>query len=251
MTYKMKVRGVIISNDEEWIYEMFDIDATSPRMVDAWLEEANGEDIEVSINSIGGYVYQGSEIYTSLKSYAGKVETKIVGLAASAASVIALGGHKVSMAPTGELMIHNASTMAWGDYHDMDKASEMLKNTNEAICSAYRLKTGMSQDDLLKMMDEETWMTAEKAKELGFVDEILFVEDAPKLTAAAGSGVIPQKVIAALRSNKNQGEYVDKDTVATMFGDFRRELMNEFKQNNQEPEPKPAKNMGRLFLNLK
>ena len=199
MPKKINIKGPIIGNSEAWIYEWFGIEATSPSMVDKVLEKANGEDLEVEINSGGGSVFAGSEIYTALKSYKGNVTVKIVGLAASAASVIAMAGKKVMMSPTAQMMIHNVSSCAEGDYREMEHTAEILKNANDTIANAYRLKTGKEQDELLRLMDNETWMTAQKAKELGFVDEIMF-EDIQLAASTSYSGLLPPEVINKMRN---------------------------------------------------
>ena len=168
-------------------------------MVDKVLEKANGEDLEVEINSGGGSVFAGSEIYTALKSYKGNVTVKIVGLAASAASVIAMAGKKVLMSPTAQMMIHNVSSRAEGDYREMEHTAEILKSANDTIANAYRLKTGKEQKELLSLMDKETWMTAQKAKELGFIDEIMF-EDLQLAASTSYSGLLPPEVINKMRN---------------------------------------------------
>lgn len=200
MTKKVNVKGPIISSDDAWIYDWFGIEATSPKSVNDALESANGEDIEVDINSGGGSVFAGSEIYTSLKSYSGNVTVRIVGLAASAASVIAMAGKKVMMSPTAQMMIHNVSVSTSGDHRDMAHTAEILKNANLTISNAYMLKSGMNQEQLLSMMDNETWMTAQQALEHGFIDEIMFNNEM-KLTASFGqSQLLPQEVIEKIRN---------------------------------------------------
>lgn len=200
MAKKINIKGPIVSNSDAWIYEWFGIEATSPGMVGKVLEEANGEDIEVEINSGGGSVFAGSEIYTAIKSYKGKKTAKIVGLAASAASVIAMAGDTVQMSPTAQMMIHNVSTWADGDYREMEHTAEVLKNANDTIANAYRLKTGKTQEELLSLMDNETWMTAEKAKELGFIDEIMFENDLQLVASTDFSGMLPPEVINKIRN---------------------------------------------------
>lgn len=200
MAKKINVKGPIVSNSDAWIYEWFGIEATSPNSVSKVIDEANGEDIEVEINSGGGSVFAGSEIYTALKSYPGNVTVKIVGLAASAASVIAMAGDKVMMSPTAQIMIHNVSTYTSGDYRDMEHSAEVLKSANKTIANAYRLKTGKTQEELLKLMDNETWMTAQKAKELGFIDEIMFDEEQQLIANHGYSGLLPPEVINKMRN---------------------------------------------------
>lgn len=200
MAKKINIKGPIVSNSDAWIYEWFGIEATSPKSVSDSLVQANGEDIEVEINSGGGSVFAGSEIYTALKSYKGNVVVKIVGLAASAASVIAMAGNKVMMSPTAQIMIHNVSSRASGDYRDMEHTAEVLRNANDTIANAYRIKTGKTQEELLALMDKETWMTADKAKELGFIDEIMFENDTQLVASTDYSGMLPPEVINKIRN---------------------------------------------------
>lgn len=153
--------------EESW----FDDDVT-PALFKAELESGGG-DVTVWINSPGGDCVAAAQIYNMLCDYKGKVTVKIDGIAASAASVIAMSGDVVQMSPVGMLMIHNPSTISWGDHKEMQKAIEMLDECKESIINAYERKTGLSRNRISKLMDEETWMNANKALELGFVDEII------------------------------------------------------------------------------
>lgn len=200
---KVFIKGAIISNNDQWIYDWLDWEATSPKMVQSQLADANGEDIEVEINSGGGSVFDASEIYTSLKEYTGNVTTKIVGLAASAASVIAMASNRLLMAPTSQMMIHNASTVAAGDYRDMNHIADVLKNVNQTVANAYKLKSGKSDEELLEMMNAETWLTPQQALEHGLIDEIMF-ENEPALQIVANyqSGLLPQKLIETIKNKK-------------------------------------------------
>ena len=149
------IKGAIVSNDAAEMYEWFGIEATSPKKVIEALRDAG--DVEVSINSPGGDVFAGSEIFTALKSHKGHVTTKIVGLAASSASFIAMGGDKILISPTGQIMIHNVSTSVNGDYRDFKHASETLKSANQSIINAYKTRLNKTDQELQKMMDNETW----------------------------------------------------------------------------------------------
>ena len=125
------------------------------------------------INSPGGDCVAAAQIYNMLSSYKGKVTVRIDGIAASAASVIAMAGDTVLVSPVSMLMIHNPATIAWGDHAEMQKAIDMLSEVKESIINAYVLKTGLSRPKLSHLMDAETWMDANKAVELGFADEIM------------------------------------------------------------------------------
>ena len=149
----------------------FDDDVT-PKMFRDELFAGSGP-VTIFLNSPGGDCIAASQIYTMLMDYKGDVTIKIDGIAASAASVIAMAGTKVLMAPTALMMIHNPMTMAYGNHAEMEKAIEMLDEVKESIINAYEIKTGMSRAKLSHLMDAETWMNAAKAIELGFADDIL------------------------------------------------------------------------------
>ena len=136
--------------------------------------EADSGDVTVWINSPGGNVFAAAEIYTMLRDYQGAVTVKIDAIAASAASVIAMAGNKVLMSPVAMLMIHDPSTIAMGNARDMEKAISTLNEVKESIINAYAFKTGLTHSRIAKLMENETWMNAKKAVELGFADEILF-----------------------------------------------------------------------------
>jgi ATP-dependent Clp protease protease subunit len=195
---KINVKGAIVQNADKWIYDWFGIDATCPKDVTDALEKANGMPVDVEINSGGGDIFAGSEIYTALRSYTGGVNIRIVGLAASAASVIAMAG-KSEMSPTAMMMVHNVSSYAEGDYRDMDHQSEVLQQANKTIASAYVAKTGMTEKDALSMMDKETWLTAQQAVDKGLVDKVMF-SDSTQLAASYNSGLLPRPVIDKIRN---------------------------------------------------
>lgn len=164
--------------EESW----FDDDVT-PAAFKAELLSGEG-DITVWINSPGGDCVAASQIYSMLMDYKGAVTVKIDGIAASAASVIAMAGTTVLMAPTALMMVHNPLTMAMGDSEEMKKAIALLDEVKESIINAYEIKTGLSRARLSHLMDAETWLSAHKAVELGFADDLLF--------QAAGDPAQPQ-----------------------------------------------------------
>ena len=160
-------------------------DEVTPKAFKTELLSGKG-DITVWINSPGGDVIAASQIYNMLRDYPGQVIVKIDGIAASAASVIAMAGTKVQISPTGLLMIHNPMTMAFGNEEDMERAKAMLSEVKESILNAYEFKTGLSRAKLSHLMDSETWFNARKAVELKFADEILFSgEGDPTISAGA------------------------------------------------------------------
>ena len=153
-------------SDETWYG-----DEVTPKLFKQELTSGEG-DITVWINSPGGDCVAAAQIYNMLREYEGNVTVKIDGIAASAASVIAMAGDKVLMSPVSMMMIHNPMTIAFGDSGEMQKAIDMLKSVKDSIINAYEVKTGLSRTKLAHLMDAETWMDAGKAVELGFADEI-------------------------------------------------------------------------------
>jgi ATP-dependent Clp protease protease subunit len=148
-------------------------DEITPAMFRDELSKINGN-LTIWLNSPGGDCFSASQIYTMLRNHKGKITVKIDGIAASAASVVAMSGDETLISPTGYLMIHNPMTLASGNKADMEKAITLLEEVKEGIINAYVRKTGLSRNKISKLMDEETWMNAEKALQLGFVDGILF-----------------------------------------------------------------------------
>ena len=132
--------------------------------------------LTVWLNSPGGDVFAASQIYSMLKNHKGKVTVKIDGIAASAASVVAMAGDETLIAPTALMMIHDPSTCAMGNKADMEKAIELLEEVKESIINAYETKSHLSRNKIAKLMSDETWLNAKKAHEMGFVDGILFAE---------------------------------------------------------------------------
>ena len=165
----LRIEGTIAQ--ESWLD-----DEISPKQFKAELMSGIG-DITVFINSLGGDVIAAAQIYNMLMEYKGNVTVKIDGIAASAASVIAMAGTQVLMSPMSSLMIHNPMAAAFGDTEEMQKAISMLSEIKESIINAYQLKTGLSRAKISRMMDEECWMNARKAVELGFADDILYTGD--------------------------------------------------------------------------
>ena len=160
--------------EESW----FDDDVT-PALFAEELNSGSG-DITVWINSPGGDCVAAAQIYNLLIDYKGSVTVKVDGIAASAASVIAMAGTTVLMSPVSMMMIHNPVTIAMGDTAEMEKAIEMLAEVKESIMNAYEIKTGLSRAKLSRLMDAETWMNANKTMELGFIDGILSRDDIPE-----------------------------------------------------------------------
>ncbi|EFR40291.1 endopeptidase Clp [Selenomonas sp. oral taxon 137 str. F0430] len=150
-------------------------DEVTPQTFRSELNAAEG-DIDLWINSPGGDCYAAAQIYNMLMEYKGNVNVKIDGIAASAASVVAMAGTTVEMSPVATIMIHNPMTVSIGDTHEMERTITFLAEIKESIINAYELRTGLSRAKISRLMDAETWMNAKKAVELGFADSVLYAD---------------------------------------------------------------------------
>lgn len=206
---EINVKGVIVGNDDKWIYDWFGIEACCPKDITEALKELKpDEKVIVQINSCGGNVFAASEIFAALKAV--PATAYIVGVAASAASIVAMACKEIYMAETALMMIHNASTRAEGDYRDMEQCRQMLESTNKALIIAYRNRTGKTDEELQAMMDAETWMNVEEALAEGFCDGIYEPEMEEELeepaneivypAAATMAKLLPAEVIAKMQT---------------------------------------------------
>lgn len=224
MAKRIDVKGQIIESGNEWVYDWLGLENTSPKKIIKALQEAGGEDVEIYINSPGGSIFAGSEIYTELRNYSGKKIIKITGIAASAASVIAQAG-ECEISPTGMFMIHNVKTSASGDYRDMDNTRDALRAANQSIMNAYIDKTGMDAEILQDLMDRETYLSAQQAVDHGFVDKIMFSDNAIPMQNAFGG--IPPETIAKLRNMiKDPGQKTPDFLIHKAQAELRLKLLN-------------------------
>lgn len=237
------IKGTIVSNDDAWLYDWLDWECTAPKNV---VLPETGEDIEVHINSGGGDVYAGSEIYTALRAYSGKVVVKIVGIAASAASVIAMAGDVVEISPTAQIMIHNVSSRVEGDHNTLLHEAGVLEGFNKSIANAYVDKTGKAMDDLLDLMNKTTWFDAESAVNQGFADRIMFAGEIAPTFAASETPMIPHDFIdktksamtpdvdkiAELVANKLEARQIAKETFENSEFVQKRFTLPESPENN-------------------
>lgn len=212
----LELNGTIA--EESW----FEDDVT-PRMFKDELYSGDGP-ITVWINSPGGDCIAASQIYSMLIDYKGEVTVKIDGIAASAASVIAMAGNKVLMSPTSLMMIHNPAMAAFGDHREMEKTIDVLNEVKESIINAYQIKTNKSRAMLSKLMEAETWMNANKAIELGFADGIL---------------------------EKTETQVVPDDSY--MFGakEFEAKLVNKISKPMDEPKGRDIKTLKNELVKIK
>lgn len=206
------VNGDIICNDLKWVYDWLEYESCCPadiRKAAAELTDES-EELRVIINSPGGDVQAGQEIYSILKDLKNPVTINVQSMAASAASMIAMAGDTVKMSPVALLMIHNASTCTSGDYREMQHTADVLQTVNTAIMQAYIAKTGKSEDELKAMMDKETWLTANQCLENGFADEIIKDEKQSTITnAMIGRLSVTDEMIARVKAEKAAKDAAD------------------------------------------
>jgi len=182
---ELRIEGEIVDEDDAWLYEWLGIAHVTPNAFRKELAEHKGKNLTVWIDSLGGVVWAAAGIYNALKEHNGRITVKIDGKAMSAATIIAMAGDEVLMSPAAVMMIHNPWVHAAGDAGFLRQMAGVLDEIKEAIINAYEIKTGLSRDELARLMDEETWMSARKAVELGFADGILYADDAEPESANA------------------------------------------------------------------
>lgn len=224
MAKRIKMKGPLISNNEYEVYEFFGLEAVSAKSITDQFPEDINEDITLEVNSNGGLVSVGSEIYTALKKYNGHVTAEVTGMAASAASVAIMGADTVKMSPTAQIMIHKALlTRASGNSDDLEKAVNALKSSDQSIINAYVSKTGLSEDEIFEMMKNETFMSANEAIEKGFADELMTFEKDLGAVASLESGLLPQAVIDDFYSRKKSNA---KEAQAMLFELEKETILN-------------------------
>lgn len=175
---ELRVDGEIIDDGGAWLYEWFGIPAASPNAFRDALAQHAGKDLTIWVDSWGGDVVAAMGIYNALMEhkakYKSKITAKIDGKAVSAGTIIPMAADEILVSPGSMTMTHNPWTVTQGESKDMIKAAERLAEVKEAIINVYQTKTKLSRDKLAQMMDEETWMSAQKAVSEGFADGILY-----------------------------------------------------------------------------
>lgn len=186
--------GEVVSNDDAMWLSWMGYDFISPRDIQEAIDLAEGKPITIRMDSIGGDLFAGVQIYSRLMDYPGQVLVDILSVSASASSVVAMvsakEGNRCRISPLGAMVIHNVQTTAEGDYREMEATAETLRKTNGQIIAAYKKKTGIEEAQLREMLDKETWLTAEEAVEMGFADEVMFQDGEPPADAGTVRAVM-------------------------------------------------------------
>lgn len=213
------IKSDVIDNDTASFYDFFGMtNYVSPQKVANQLATVNdGDTVELQIASNGGDVFAASEIYTLLKSTKAKVTATIQGLAASAASVIAVAADDVQISPTAQIMIHKAWSGMQGNSEDLAHESQVLDGIDQSIANAYEAKTGMSSGDLLNLMSKETWLGAKDAVKYGFADSIMTFSDKKE----------PEKQQEAMQAFASANTVVPKAAVAKWQGLMAKTKVND------------------------
>lgn len=209
-----QIRGDIINNDTKWIYDWLEWESTCPKDIKTAIDSLEpGEELRVIVNSGGGDVYAGQEIYTLLRKCRNSV-AEIDSMAGSAAGVAAMGAGRVLISPVGMIMIHNVTGSGYtsGDYHLYEKRANALKELNAALARSYSEKSGKPVEEILQIMDKETWLTANQAVEMGFADETM------------GNSMQVTNAYAGLRLTEEVRQRVIREKAEA---DKNRELKNE------------------------
>lgn len=210
MSKKVCIKGSIIPNDSQWIYDWYEMDGTSPGKVQAMLDADGDNDLEIEINSLGGSVFSGSEIYTALRNYnKGNITINIVGTACSAAAFIAsIPNAKCYISPTASIMWHRTRSYASGNTEDIGKVQNMLNSGDKSVANAFVAKTGKSMKEALDVMSKETWYSAQEAVDIGLADGIMFAEESGSDTVniaiynSFSNGMIPDEIIEKMQAEK-------------------------------------------------
>lgn len=235
MTKTIDIKGDVVDNETAMMYDYFGLKNVSPDKVNDILNAVEPDtdptnDVVVNIASNGGDVFAASEIYTALKDYAGNVTVNVQGLAASAASVIAMAGDTVNISPTAQIMIHKAWSGSQGNADDLAHQSDVLDGIDDSIANAYVARTRKSKDEVLQMMTNETWLTAQDAVDQGFADSIMFVDEKQPQVVNSTNSIISHaavnKFLNLLKAADNQKSNKPKPTNMTVKLDTQK-VVNE------------------------
>lgn len=249
MTKPWEIRNVVNKKAEILIYgpifpdKMFDDEVGAKEFAEDLKAMGDVTEIELHINSPGGNVFAAQAIYSQLKNHKAAVSVYIDGIAASAASIIAMAGDNIYIPTNAMIMVHNPLTIAIGDAAEMKKIAEMLDKVRDSIIAAYRTKTGKDEAELKELMDNETWMTGQEAVELGFADELLYAVE----VAASMHGY--KFVINGVEHNLENYSKAPERTALKLFHKLQPEISNTSKKGNPDKEGEKPMNLEELKAN--
>lgn len=242
---RINIKGPIVTSGSKWMYDWLGMPACSPGDIEKALAEAGGEDVTLVINSNGGVAVAGFEIYAMLMEYEGKVTAHIVGAAMSAASIIACAADKILASDASVFMIHNTLSYAEGDYRDMQMEADALREFNESIINVYVRRTKKSREELQELMDHNTYMSAQKAIENGFVDDFMFGNPEELVVVNSEAPVFTEEMVRkfaiALKRQDDSGN-ADSDIQKKEGKEGEKKMtLEEFLEKNPEEKAKVDK----------
>lgn len=247
-TAEIYIYGDIVSDDWRW----FESDTSAVSFRNALNELGDVSTITVNINSPGGDVFEGIAIYNMLKRHKAKIIVRVDALAASIASVIAMAADELIMPSNTMLMLHNAWTFGWGNHNEFRKLADDLENINESVKESYLAKNpSMDKDELSRIMDAETWISAREAKEMGFADEV--IEAVPVAASMSQAFASRFKNVPENLTEPQAEEPAQPNAEIAELKRVVAELTETIKsQQKEEPidEPKKQAALSKLFLNL-
>ena len=251
MTKKIQISGTIINQDDKMIYNWYRMSSTAPNDVD--LEDGSDEPVILNINSNGGDIHAGAEIYTKLRDYKGEITANIVGMAASSASFIAMAADHIFISPMGQMMIHNASAEIGGNADEHRDLAKILDGVTGQIAESYATRSGRSTSDFLAMMKKETWFTAKEAVEAGLADKLMFDDDkAPEF--ANGFGVLTKEQRQVAQNailGKGKGQPVDESSKFSLSDEELQKLADYITDRMSKPAvPEPKIDAAKLVDEL-
>jgi len=235
---ELRIEGDIIADNDAWLYEYFGDSHATPNKFREELKSYSGKNLTVWINSFGGDVFAGFGIYNALKEHKGRVVAKIDGYAMSIASVIAMAAAEVMVSPVSMMMIHNPWGGTQGESEDMRKYADILDEIKESIINAYSLKLDKPRDYISKLMDAETWMSAEKAVEEGFADYILYQDDTKEDKKANTKEDIKASIHRNMREslvcfNKYVAKNLEVPKPSGLLGLYTEKIKNNLRRYNE------------------
>lgn len=206
--------------------------------LDIELKKANGADALLLVNSRGGFVFEAIEIFNLIRAYKGHIETRIVGLAASAASYFILAADKITAFDNAAFFVHNAINIVWGNHNEMRKMADELEGLSNMLAKAYIDKSGKSAKEIKALMDEETIFFADEILDAGFVDEIIESEDLEDTTDRASAIIVARASMASCLKRMRESDAVNEDFEKAVAYMDSMELLAD---KTETPKDDPAK----------
>lgn len=226
----------------------YDGDLINMKTISDSLKSIGNRKLLIKLNSYGGDAFEGIEIYNYLKSLKNKVVVEVTSIAASAASIIAMGADEIRMSNGSQLMIHEASTFAVGTKSEMQKTLNALKSMDNSIVDIYHEKTGLDKTEILQLMEEETWFTSEEAVKYKFADNVITTKGGDSVAKKKVSNDMVSKIVAMLNEEEVEETEVEEVDYEKQIKDIERRLDALEKRVNESVEETPTENNSSRFF---